>query len=150
MGEDEIIAHARADGLNVDALKHVFVMHGHLDHAGGAAGMRARLGAKVLATTPTADFLRRGDEDAISLTAARQAGMYPSDYRLQPTLVDTEVQRRPHRLDVGTLQLEVLETPGHCAGHACFVLRGHGQTCLFSRRHAVLWWRHRLATRLGL
>jgi glyoxylase-like metal-dependent hydrolase (beta-lactamase superfamily II) len=93
--------------------------------------MRARLGAKVLATAPAADFLRRGDEDAISLTAARQAGMYPAHYRLQPTPVDKEVGDGD-KVDVGRLQLEVLDTPGHCAGHACFVLRGNGQTSLFS------------------
>ncbi len=131
LGEDEIIAHARADGLNIDTIKYVLVTHGHLDHAGGAAGMRTRLGAKVLATSPTADFLRRGDEDAISLTAARQAGMYPAHYRLQPTPVDKEVHDG-ERVDVGSLQLEVLETPGHCAGHACYVLRRTGETCLFS------------------
>src|SRR5260370_40255569 len=88
-------------------------------------------GATVLATSPTADFLRRGDEDAISLTAAREAGMYPAHYRLQPTPVDAEVHDGD-RIDVWSLQLEVLENPGHCAGHACFVLRAARPTCLFS------------------
>ncbi len=131
MGEDEIIANAHADGLQVDSIRSALITHGHLDHAGGAAGLRARLGLQVLATPPTADFLRRGDEDAISLTAARQAGMYPVEYRLQATPVDGELHDGD-RVEVGKLALEVIETPGHCAGHACFVLRSNGQMSLFS------------------
>jgi glyoxylase-like metal-dependent hydrolase (beta-lactamase superfamily II) len=129
--ESEILANARDDGIDVRKIRFVLLTHGHLDHAGGAGGLRSSLGARVLASAPTADFLRRGDDDAISLTAARQAGMYPADYRLRPTEVDRELHDGD-RVRVGALELQVLETPGHCTGHLCFVLRTSERTCLFS------------------
>jgi glyoxylase-like metal-dependent hydrolase (beta-lactamase superfamily II) len=129
--ESEILANARDDGIDVRKIRFVLLTHGHLDHAGGAGGLRSSLGARVLASAPTADFLRRGDDDAISLTAARQAGMYPADYRLRPTEVDGELHDGD-RVRVGALELQVLETPGHCTGHLCFVLRTSERTCLFS------------------
>jgi len=129
--EAEILANARADGIDERKIRYVLVTHGHLDHAGGAAGMRTRFNAPVLAAAPTADFLWRGDEDAISLTGARQAGIYPADYHLRATHVDRELQDGD-RVRVGALEIEVLETPGHCAGHLCFVLHVGQQTCLFT------------------
>ena len=105
LGEEEIIANMHADGLKAESIKYVFVTHGHLDHAGGAAGIRTRFGAQVLAAPRTADFLRRGDEDAISLTAARKAGMYPAEYRLQPTPVDGELHDGDI-VSIGSLDVE--------------------------------------------
>ena len=130
-GESEILTRAHADGLDLDKVRFILVTHGHLDHAGGAAGLRAHLGAQVMASAETADFLRRGDEDAISLSAARRAGVYPADYRLESTEVDREL-RDGDRIRVGELEIEVLETPVHCAGHLCFVLHTSDRTCLFS------------------
>ncbi len=133
MGVPEILANVRAEGFDPANIRHLFLTHAHGDHAGGAARMRAAIGSdpKVYLHKDSADFLRNGDEEAISLTFAKKIGLYPADYRFEPCPVDVELEDG-QRLQVGDLELEVLDTPGHCVGHASFVMRYDGRTYLFA------------------
>lgn len=132
MGLSEILANIRADGFDPAHVRHIILTHAHGDHGGGTARMRDALGSnpRVYLHKDSADFLREGNEDAISLTFAKQVGLYPSDYRFEPCPVDVELEEG-QRLQVGDLELEVLDTPGHCMGHASFVMRHNGQTYFF-------------------
>jgi glyoxylase-like metal-dependent hydrolase (beta-lactamase superfamily II) len=132
MGVPEILANVRADGFDPARIRHLILTHAHGDHGGGIARMRAALrnSPKVYLHRDSADFLREGNEEAISLTFAREFGLYPLDYRLQPCPADVELAEG-QRLPVGDLELEVLDTPGHCTGHTSFVLRHGGRTYLF-------------------
>lgn len=93
------------------------VTHYHADHAGAAAQFAAR-GIPVFGSSVTAEALKVGDEQRTQLANARRVGVYPPDYRLEPApitvLTDGEVVRS------GGIAVEMLETPGHCDGHAVY------------------------------
>jgi glyoxylase-like metal-dependent hydrolase (beta-lactamase superfamily II) len=97
----------------------VLLSHYHADHAGGAASAR-ELGLPVLAHPVTAQALRTGDEAATQLHRARDAGVYPVDYRLRPADVDALAVGAV--LSCGDVSIEVVDAPGHCDGHVVFVL----------------------------
>ena len=128
---DRILAHVAAEGLDPARISRVLVTHYHMDHAGGAAKFRERLGVDIVAPAEAAETLRTGDERAVALDMAKKAGIYPMDYRFEPVDVAHEV-REGDRISVGGLEIEVLETPGHCDGHVSYLLRGKNRTYLFA------------------
>src|SRR5438552_13614334 len=75
--EDEMRQH----GFAPDRVSHVLLTHGHADHSGGAAHFQGRYGSAIVTSPEVARFLEEGDEEAISLALAKNAGIYPHDYR---------------------------------------------------------------------
>jgi glyoxylase-like metal-dependent hydrolase (beta-lactamase superfamily II) len=128
---ERILANVRAEGLDPEKITKIIVTHYHMDHAGGAAHFRERLGAEVIAPAGAANALRTGDERAVALDVAKAAGFYAQDYRFEPVEVAREV-REGDRIPVGRLELEVFETPGHCDGHASYLLQGKDRRFLFA------------------
>jgi glyoxylase-like metal-dependent hydrolase (beta-lactamase superfamily II) len=108
---DRLVANVRAEGLDPSRITKLLLTHYHMDHAGGAARMRERLGLAVVAPADAAEALRTGDERAVALDMAKAAGLYPPDYRFEPVEVAVEV-REGDRVQVDRLELEVIETPG--------------------------------------
>jgi glyoxylase-like metal-dependent hydrolase (beta-lactamase superfamily II) len=128
---ERILGNVRAEGLDSGKITKVIVTHYHMDHAGGAAQFRERLGVEVVAPVDAAPALRTGDERAVALDAAKAAGFYAADYRFEPVEVAHEV-REGDRIPVGNLELEVFETPGHCDGHVSLLLGGRERRYLFA------------------
>jgi glyoxylase-like metal-dependent hydrolase (beta-lactamase superfamily II) len=128
---ERILSNVRADGLDPAKITKIIATHYHMDHAGGAARLRDRLGVDVVAPADAAHALRTGDERAVALDVAKAAGFYAQDYRFEPVDVALEV-REGDRVPVGNLELEVFETPGHCDGHASYLLRGRERSYLFA------------------
>lgn len=128
---ERILANVRAEGLDPAKIGKIVVTHYHMDHAGGAARFRDRLGAEVIAPEGAAHALRTGDERAVALDVAKAAGFYVQDYRFEPVEVAREV-REGERIRVGGLELAVFETPGHCDGHASYLLHGKERRYLFA------------------
>ena len=119
------------DGLDPRRVTHVLLTHAHADHAAGAAGLRERLGARVLASPDVARFVGDGDAAAASLDVARRAGVYPSDFAypacpVEGTLAGGVVVR------VGDLEIDAVDTSGHASGHLSYALRRNGRTSVFS------------------
>lgn len=132
MGAEAIIDNVRRDGFDPARIRHLVLTHGHGDHAGGTAHMRRLLREPVVhASGVIADSLRKGDEGAVSLDVAKQAGIYPIDYRLEPFPVDRELEEGA-AVDVGELRLDVLDTPGHSDGHVSLLLDHRAQRILFA------------------
>jgi glyoxylase-like metal-dependent hydrolase (beta-lactamase superfamily II) len=127
---DGIVAAIEGDGLDPARVRHLAITHAHADHAAGAAGLRDRLGLRVLASPDVAQVVRDGDERAASLDVARKAGGYPPDFVYPPCPVDGELADGA-TVQVGDLTVEAIATPGHAAGHLSFVLRRNGQTSVF-------------------
>ncbi len=132
MGIEDVVANVKSDGFDPDLIRHLVLTHGHGDHAGGANRMKRRLGdAAVYASGLIADSLREGDEKAISLDAAKQAGIYPMEYRLEPCAVDHELEEGAS-IKVGSLRLSVIDTPGHSDGHVSLLLDDGDDRVLFA------------------
>jgi hydroxyacylglutathione hydrolase len=127
-----ILRIAEFDGIALDRIRSLLLTHGHADHAAGAARLREALHLRVLAAHDIAGALRRGDEGGIgiALGPAKEAGMYPAEFEFPACPVDLELYEG-QMLQVGDLQLQVLETPGHSAGHLSFLLEKDGQQILF-------------------
>jgi glyoxylase-like metal-dependent hydrolase (beta-lactamase superfamily II) len=129
---DRVLDNIRADGLDPAQLAGVFVTHHHADHAGALAALSAQAPtAEVAVAAEVADAVRRGDEELNGLAWARDAGYYPSDFRLEPARVDVELADGLV-FERGSFRLIALATPGHCTGHFCFLAEGDGQRILFS------------------
>lgn len=94
-------------------LKHIWLTHGHLDHAGAAAELRERTGIKVEGPHRDDQFWLDQIEDSArryGLSGARN--VTPDRY-----LEDGDV------LDLDGTPFEVLHTPGHTPGHVVIVNR---------------------------
>lgn len=125
-----IVANIAAAGVAPASVSRVLVTHAHPDHAAGAHELADRLGAQVLGSTAVADILARGDEDAAGLTRSRAAGLYPAEVALRPT--PTSELRDGDVVRVGRFEITAVTTPGHAAGHLCFLASGLGQRVLLS------------------
>jgi hydroxyacylglutathione hydrolase len=132
MGVSAIIRNLEQHGFHLNQLKYVLLTHAHADHAGGAADLKqAAKQVQIVSSHEAADLLEKGDEDGIHLTAARAAGIYPSDYRLKAFSVDIRV-READVIQLGSLTIKVLETPGHCSTHISYYVTIKGKNVLFA------------------
>jgi glyoxylase-like metal-dependent hydrolase (beta-lactamase superfamily II) len=132
MGAEAIVENVRRDGFDPARIRHLVLTHAHGDHAGGAARLRRLLDApRVYVSHARAEALRNGDEAAFSLDAAKRAGIYPPDYVLERCAVDVDLTEGD-RIAVGSLELEVLDTPGHADGHVSLLLEHGCRRTLFA------------------
>lgn len=132
MGAESIIRNVREAGFDPNRIRHLVLTHAHGDHAGGAARMRRLLDQpSVYLSSVVADFLREGNEQGISLDVAKQVGIYPPDYALEPCQITVELVDGA-AIQVGDLTLQVLDTPGHSDGHVSLLLDHGGRRSLFA------------------
>ncbi len=127
---ERLIEKIRSDGICLSSVRLLLLTHGHLDHSGGASCLRSRLGLEVAASHATALALEAGDEEAISLGAAKRAQIYPADVRLAACPV-ARVLREGDALVVGDCTIAVLETPGHSRDMVSFLMCHESRRDLF-------------------
>ena len=96
--------------LEKDQLKTVAIIntHGHFDHVGGNKAMKAATGADLMIHKLDAPMLEHLTQSAAAW--GMQADESPSPDRL---LEDGDV------IEIGTLKLNVIHTPGHSPGGIC-------------------------------
>ena len=70
-------------GISRGSVAAILLTHGHLDHAGGAAELAAQFNTEVWSSQETAAALETRNEEAISLTAAKRAGVYGPEFVLR-------------------------------------------------------------------
>jgi len=96
-------------GFDPKDIRQVVVTHGHFDHAGGAATLKAALPAARFAMT--AEGWREAAE------AAAQTAGRPNAW----TMIDTDMVLKDGQvLQVGDIRLQAFETPGHTMGTASY------------------------------
>jgi glyoxylase-like metal-dependent hydrolase (beta-lactamase superfamily II) len=126
-----ILGQIDQSGMARGAIRRLLLTHAHGDHAGGTRALHDALGLEVHASPLAAGWVRDGDEKAISLDRAKGPGGYPEGYVFQACPVAGEL-REGDRVAVGNLEIEVIETPGHCSGHLSYALHRPGGIDLFS------------------
>lgn len=116
----------REKGLDEKAIRHVFVTHIHLDHA-GAAGWWAQRGAQVFCHKQAARHLidpSRLIESARMVYAERMDSLWgeilPAPAERVTILADEA------SVTVGDVTITAWDTPGHARHHHAFVI---GRTC---------------------
>lgn len=127
----QLISRLELDGINPQSVKFLFLTHAHLDHSGGAAALRDALNLKVYASLMTARFLEAGNEAAISLDAAKRAGIYPAHFEFRACRVD-QTFGDGELLQIGNQEVEVIVTPGHAQDAVCYLFRTPQRAILFS------------------
>ena len=116
-----IVAEIEKAGFSPGNIANIFITHLHLDHAGGAAELQQLCGAEIIASHDVAGWLESGDEEAASLVAARQTGMYPLENRLRPVASATAAADGDV-IGVGALSVTVVKADGHSRGHLAFLV----------------------------
>ena len=134
---DPILAEIDQTGISRDRITRLLLTHAHADHAGGTRGLHDALGSEVWASEQAAGWICDGNEEAISLDRAKGPGGYPAGYVFRPCPVAGAL-RDGDRIPVGSLEIEVVASPGHSQGHLSYLLHRPGGTDLFSG-DAVFW-----------
>jgi len=128
---DRLLAEIAQSSADLDRIGYILLTHKHADHSGGTAELQRLTGARVYGTSATAAAVGDADGFNTGLARARNAGTYPLDYVFQAVTVD-DVVSGGDGIRVGSLDVRVIDTPGHCAGHCSFVMPSEHGTCLFS------------------
>ncbi|WP_157994428.1 subclass B3 metallo-beta-lactamase [Peristeroidobacter agariperforans] len=103
-----IAKHVEQLGFKLTDVKVIVNSHTHYDHAGGIAELQKLTGAKVIASDKAAPVLRSGRVESDD----------PQVEHLLPFPAVSNVEALGQRpsLQVGTLKLSVIHTPGHAPG----------------------------------
>ncbi len=131
LDSDCLIRNLEADSIPLKRVTTLLLTHYHLDHSGGAAHLRARLGLKVAGSIETAAAVETADEEAISLAAAKRAGLFPEHVRLEPCPVEVRFQGG-EIWQLADTSIEVIRAPGHSRDMVNFLVRKPGRLILFS------------------
>ena len=115
---DKILAAVEQTGVTIER---IVLTHGHLDHAGGAAGLRDALQAKTGAPVPIEGPDRR---DAFLLADIKQqAAMF--GFEAENVTPDRWMEEGDV-LTLGPHRFDVLHCPGHTPGHLVYVNKEAG------------------------
>ncbi len=104
---DAVLGEVARRGLGVEA---IWITHGHLDHAGGAAEMQEKTGVEIIGPHPADQFWIDG------IAAQGRVCGVPEARGFTPTrwLADGD------ELTLGDTRWQVFHTPGHTPGHVIF------------------------------
>lgn len=92
-------------------LQYILLTHGHFDHIGGVRNIKKEYGCKVVISSVDAPMLSSGKASLAAFCGAEQNDTEP----------DITVQDGDE-IEVGTLKIKVLSTPGHTSGSVCYVV----------------------------
>jgi hydroxyacylglutathione hydrolase len=95
-------------------LEKIWITHGHLDHAGGAAALKALTGVPIEGPHPDDAFWI----DEITASGAKWGMPEARSFTPDRWLGDGD------RVSLGETEFEVFHTPGHTPGHVVFFHRG--------------------------
>lgn len=117
---------ALLDAVRNETVTHIFVTHTHRDHSPAVPAIKAATGATVYAEGPhrAARPLNIGEQKRLDASG-------DLDFRPDVMLKDGEV------VSGDGWSVEAVTTPGHCANHMAYALRG--TDTLFAGDHVMAW-----------
>nr|AMP55661.1 subclassB3 [uncultured bacterium] len=119
----QVINNIRALGFKPEDVRYLLFSHEHHDHIGGLAEVQRATGAPVLARAPAVETLRRGKSD-------RGDPQFLSLDAFAPVAAVNPIGDR-ERVNVGSLQLRAVPTPGHTRGSTSWTWRScEGDACV--------------------
>jgi len=110
--EDRLLDLIKTEGLNV---KYILNTHGHADHVLGNCKLKDQLKAPVCMHEADDRFF---SEAAVRETSSQELGLPPPD-PADIRLKDGDI------IEVGTLTIESIHTPGHTPGSVCYLVGGN-------------------------
>ncbi len=124
-----ILRNMEADGLDTRKLTTVLLTHAHHDHVNGCAWLRQNLPVQIAASAFEAQALQNGLLETLGL----QAGPPALDlFYHMPRLAADKNLRDGDVLQIGSLCVTALLTPGHSPGSMCYEVKANGFTSLFA------------------
>jgi glyoxylase-like metal-dependent hydrolase (beta-lactamase superfamily II) len=129
---DVLFKAVRNSGHEPKTIRHLLLTHGHVDHAGSAAEVLRRTGARSYAHSGDLDLIREGNGEhpgtsvtpGIMPAIAHLLFIKPGGKKYEPFAVRKTLQHR-ERLPMAK-DVEVIHSPGHSAGHIAFLMRQEG------------------------
>jgi len=125
MAEDDIIENITALGVAPSGIAAIVLTHCHIDHVGGAASLRKRLGAPLYMHKLDAQIVERGDT---RLTAA-----FCFEVDFPPLPIDAKIKGEEGRIPFGGDSVSFLHTPGHTPGSISPYVDADGKRILFGQ-----------------
>ena len=122
---DAILENIRSLGMDPAAIETLLITHCHFDHTGGAAELRKRLGAMVVAHERDADYLESGDS---RVTAADWYGR-----RMAPVTVDRKLSGDQETIALSSRHIDAIHVPGHSPGSVVYLTESEGLGVLFGQ-----------------
>lgn len=107
---DRLIKSIQQEGMNHKNITQIILTHVHFDHSGGLIHFVRKYDPKVLVFRLEADSIEKGGN---GLLLAKQFGL-----EFKPTKVHQRLQEE-EIIKAGSLNLKVLNTPGHTIGSIC-------------------------------
>jgi glyoxylase-like metal-dependent hydrolase (beta-lactamase superfamily II) len=129
---EKIFAAVRESGHNPKDIRHLVLTHGHIDHAGSAAEVRRRTGARTYAHAIDLELISKGEAERPGTTVtpgfipaiAYLLFIKPGGTKYESFPID-QVLKHGEALPMAD-DIEVIHSPGHCAGHVALLLRPDG------------------------
>ncbi len=128
----KLFSAVRESGHNPTDIRHLVLTHGHIDHAGSAAEVRRRTGARTYAHAIDLELISKGQAERPGTTVtpgfipaiAYLLFIKPGGTVYEPFPID-QVLKNGKLLPMAD-DIEVIHSPGHCAGHVALLLRQDG------------------------
>jgi glyoxylase-like metal-dependent hydrolase (beta-lactamase superfamily II) len=129
---DAIFEAVRESGHDPKKIRHLVLTHGHVDHAGSGAEVIRRTGARAYIHPADLDLIQQGNSEhpGTSVTPglmpaiAYRLFIKPGGTKYDPfTIHETLEDGKSLPMAEG---VEVIHSPGHCAGHVALLLRKEG------------------------
>ena len=106
-----LMGHMKSEGLQVEA---ILLTHGHFDHIMGIDDLRREF--------PVPVYVHEGDRETLLDPALNLSSSYTDGY----TFDGADYIRDGQRLELAGFSFQVIHTPGHTPGGACYYLESEG------------------------